>query len=155
MIIAAVTIALFATDPTIGDHVVTEGEFEGSVRIIRETLDRDLFDFETARFKDVSVTAASSGDRRSVLFCGEINARNRDGGYAGWQIVRGGVTWRVGEAWPTRAAVVYSRRDDIAIPSRDSEAQQQIDMTLGTMACSAAAIEAGDGAPMQTERLTP
>ena len=56
-----------------------------AVPSVKAILNSDLLDYQSARFKDV--TAFMVTDRRGnvvTTFCGEVNAKNRFGGYTGW-----------------------------------------------------------------------
>jgi hypothetical protein len=62
---------------------------ERTAPAVRDLLDAQLFDYPTARFRDVRVTAnpvaeAESG-RTSGHLCGYVNSKNRMGAYVGWQ----------------------------------------------------------------------
>jgi hypothetical protein len=49
----------------------------------RQRFDERLNDYPSARFKDVRVMTDSPTGQLSL--CGQVNARNQLGGYAGWQ----------------------------------------------------------------------
>lgn len=49
---------------------------------VRRALDDQLFDYPSARFREVYFTPTPSGD---VLVCGEVNAKNRMGAFIGWK----------------------------------------------------------------------
>lgn len=68
---------------------ITEAEIAdglSQIPAVREELDRELFDYPTARFRDVYVTVNVSieGPRRGAYLCGFVNAKSRAGGYVGW-----------------------------------------------------------------------
>jgi len=68
---------------------ITEAEVAAGlaqVPAIRDELDRELFDYPTARFRDVYVTVNGSieGPRRGSYLCGLVNSKSRAGGYVGW-----------------------------------------------------------------------
>jgi hypothetical protein len=48
----------------------------------QQAVKRKLLDERSARFRDVSVVVQSSGMK---AVCGEVNSKNRAGGYAGYQ----------------------------------------------------------------------
>lgn len=52
----------------------------------RETLDNDLADYPSARFRNVRATYSPriEGGKDRLTFCGELNAKNHMGGYTGW-----------------------------------------------------------------------
>lgn len=52
---------------------------------VRKTLDDQLLDYPAARFRNVRAAYLESGGPDTVRLCGEINPRNRAGGYNGWQ----------------------------------------------------------------------
>ena len=66
-------------------------EVEAAVALGRTLLDEQLTDYPSARFRNVSVREAHLRYRadqplvRVILFCGQINMRNRMGGMTGWQ----------------------------------------------------------------------
>lgn len=49
----------------------------------RSALEARLLDYPSARFRDVKAHVAGGGV--AVLFCGKVNAKNRSGGYVGWE----------------------------------------------------------------------
>lgn len=49
----------------------------------RSELEARLLDYPSARFADVKAHVADGG--KAVLFCGKVNAKNRSGGYVGWE----------------------------------------------------------------------
>jgi hypothetical protein len=49
----------------------------------RGEFDKTLFDYPSARFRDVTVTLAPKGGNPYV--CGLVNAKNRMGAYIGWK----------------------------------------------------------------------
>ena len=51
---------------------------------VRQVLEDKLLDYPAARFRKVRAIYRGS-DPKSLRFCGEINARNRAGGYNGWR----------------------------------------------------------------------
>jgi hypothetical protein len=51
---------------------------------VREVLDAELFDYPSARFREVSADHAPR-DRNFITFCGKMNGKNRVGGYTGWK----------------------------------------------------------------------
>lgn len=56
-----------------------------------EAVTRDLLDPFSAEFRDV---------RRSFLaWCGQVNAKNRFGAYAGWKTFRASIADAQGETW--------------------------------------------------------
>lgn len=46
---------------------------------VRDKLDGTLFDYPTARFRDVRIVKSGG------IICGEVNTKNRMGAYAGWK----------------------------------------------------------------------
>lgn len=56
------------------------GDLPARLKVVRGMLDDQLIDYGSARFKRVQV--GSIGPR--LLVCGEVNSRNRMGGYTGW-----------------------------------------------------------------------
>ena len=55
------------------------------VSAIRSSMQKDLKDADSAKFKDVKVAAAEDG----VAMCGLVNARNSYGAYAGFSYFTG------------------------------------------------------------------
>lgn len=55
---------------------------EKELAMARVELDKTLFDYPTARFREVFVKG-SPGE--TVIACGYVNAKNRMGAYIGWQ----------------------------------------------------------------------
>lgn len=52
---------------------------------VRRALDRGLFDYPTARFRNVYVTVNGEIEgRRGAYLCGFVNSKNRMGAYVGW-----------------------------------------------------------------------
>jgi hypothetical protein len=49
---------------------------------LREKLEQDLFDYPGTRFLNVSAEVVN---KDLVAFCGQINGKNRLGGYIGWR----------------------------------------------------------------------
>lgn len=47
----------------------------------RAALDSRLLDYPSARFRGVTAHVAG----KAVTFCGQVNAKNRSGGYVGWE----------------------------------------------------------------------
>ena len=76
------TVAFAQND--IPDGVVTLAN--GYAAIARMAMDNDLADFPTARVRNVRATYSKriEGGNRRLTFCGEINAKNKMGGYGGW-----------------------------------------------------------------------
>lgn len=66
---------------TVADESPASGVTEELLAAARQTLDNDLADYPSARFRNV--TAERTGN--SIAFCGEVNSRNRMGGMTGWQ----------------------------------------------------------------------
>ena len=52
---------------------------------IRPVLDSYLSDYATTRFRHVTTAAYNAHGGRWILVCGEINTKNKFGGYIGWQ----------------------------------------------------------------------
>lgn len=74
--------------PGSGDPIpVTQAETARYVTAVlpkaRDLLDRELIDYPSARFREVRASGAPLG--LSATFCGFINARNRAGGFTGWE----------------------------------------------------------------------
>lgn len=83
MIFAALLL-LQAVSPSQVQHV------QQTAPAVRASLEAQLVDYPSARFREVYVTTnpvaeAESGRRGSGYLCGMVNARNRMGGFAGWQ----------------------------------------------------------------------
>ena len=57
---------------------------------IQATVTRDFFDPESARFRDVRAVEVSLADgNRETRVCGEVNGKNRMGGYVGYSMFGG------------------------------------------------------------------
>ena len=99
----ALVSAAFAQDqrPSVSSAAELHRRALAAVPAVRKGLDNQLNDYPSARFRGVqarlvrSVYADDEGQSDRVpwlhrgglvlVFCGEINARNRMGGYGGWQ----------------------------------------------------------------------
>jgi hypothetical protein len=77
------TVAVAQDD--IPDNVVTLAH--GYAAIARTAMDDGLADFPTARIRNVRATYSKriEGGKARLTFCGDINAKNKFGGYDGWQ----------------------------------------------------------------------
>lgn len=58
---------------------------------IRSTLDRQMIDYPSARFREARIASY-----QPFVVCGLVNARNRSGGFTGWQNFT--AVYREGEA---------------------------------------------------------
>lgn len=62
----------------------------GQVSQIQQTVVRSFFDPESAQFRNVRAADVTLKDgNRERRVCGEVNAKNRMGGYAGYQFFGG------------------------------------------------------------------
>lgn len=65
-----------------GFNAAQKAAAERSVADLRDEFDLKLVDYTSARFRNVVASAWRGTD--SVRICGLVNAKNRSGGYAGW-----------------------------------------------------------------------
>lgn len=70
-------------DPAPVSPEETTRYIEAALPKARDLLDRELIDYPSARFRDVRASGAPLG--LNATFCGFINARNRAGGFTGWE----------------------------------------------------------------------
>lgn len=78
--------------PALADPAPDGADFQELVVEARQTLDNTLIDYPSARFRNVFPLVWHEGKGLMNLhpkiypaFCGEMNARNRMGGYGGWE----------------------------------------------------------------------
>lgn len=69
---------------------------DGNISKARDAVRRNLNDADSAQFRNERVFHVDG----STIVCGEVNAKNRMGGYVGFQafIVRAGVTADIGDS---------------------------------------------------------
>ena len=85
----ALLIGCGATYETAGQYTLSESQVASIEAQVRHT----LIDEESARFRNIrAVQLDNVSGEPEALFCGEVNSRNRMGGYAGYQIFHGVVS---------------------------------------------------------------
>lgn len=70
-------------DPAPISREETARYIESALPKARDLLDRELIDYPSARFREVRASGAPLA--LNATFCGLINARNRAGGFTGWE----------------------------------------------------------------------
>lgn len=82
-LVAAVAVAIGSTGHAEVTGPKAKAEAEAALPAARKALDDALLDYPSARFRDVRAIVAPKGGL--TLFCGQVNAKTRAGGYGGWQ----------------------------------------------------------------------
>jgi hypothetical protein len=73
--------------PTAAELATLRAEFSQVLPAMRDALDLELPDYQSARFRDVHVQAKrTSRGQLSLQVCGLINERGPSGGYTGWRL---------------------------------------------------------------------
>lgn len=137
-----VAVALQSSSPVAG---LTGDQYEAAIHQLREEIDEGLLDYQAVRFRDIALSSYSAeGDVKGLYFCGEMNAKNSNGGYTGWQVISGGFRFTAGD--PHVAVVIF---DTSVVTDRYARDLTESDAVIGHMAC--VAVVAGFGSPTNAE----
>jgi hypothetical protein len=78
-----------STYKAVGPYALTASQVEAIEGQVRYT----LIDEESARFRNIRAAQVTNAEGEpEVVFCGEVNAKNRMGGFAGFRIFHGVIT---------------------------------------------------------------
>jgi hypothetical protein len=59
--------------------------YAAEIKVVRQNLERDLFDPSSVQYRNVQRVHPEPAFPKVIIYCGEINAKNRYGGYAGFK----------------------------------------------------------------------
>lgn len=80
----AVAIACILASTVLAPAIAVAEAEPDQIAALRQTLDRELTDYPTARFRDVRIVRRPSNQFVQVAACGWVNAQGPAGGYSGW-----------------------------------------------------------------------
>lgn len=104
-----------------------------AIERLRWGLDDQLYDYPSARFRDLRVARRDHGpDGHGYYFCGEVNARNLEGAYTGWRYISGGLIWYDDKPLPFEPVIWIERRSEIARPT---DVRPSLQSDVNGMAC--------------------